>query len=230
MKRDLYSSNEYWIKNPTYHVEDSPWKATQIMNMLCKHSLRPKSICELGCGAGEILRQIQHRLPEATCYGYDISPDAIALAQARENHRLHFHCADLLDTDVEPFDLLLCIDVFEHVEDYPGFLKALRSRGTRTIFHIPLDMTAQAVLRRSPIMRERSRVGHLHYFMKDTALAALEDAGYQVVDWCYTASALVRANKLEAYSKMVPRFLLSLISHDLSVRALGGSSLLVLAK
>ena len=32
----------------------------------------------------------------------------------------------------------------------------------------------------------REQFGHLHYFSKETALATLTDAGYEVVDYSYT--------------------------------------------
>jgi len=45
------------------------------------------------------------------------------------------------------FDSLLCIDVFEHVEDYIGFVKTLKSKATYKIFHIPLDISVLSVIR-----------------------------------------------------------------------------------
>ena len=115
----MYQTGAYVERNPTYHVEDSAWKADQILRMLEKHDLRPRSICEVGCGAGEILKQLQSRLTAATQFvGYEISPQAYALCRERENERLRFFCEDLLATETVAFDLLLCLDVFEHVEDY----------------------------------------------------------------------------------------------------------------
>src|SRR5213075_586346 len=55
----IYQSGEYLDKNPTYHVEDSAWKARQIFQMIEKNRVKPASVCEVGCGAGEILKQLQ---------------------------------------------------------------------------------------------------------------------------------------------------------------------------
>lgn len=229
MDESIYQSGEYVEKNPTYHVEDSAWKARQILRMMSSHQLSPRTICEIGCGAGEILRQLQAQLPETTeLDGYEISPQGFALCQERANERLRFHCADLLSSDAGPFDLLLCIDVFEHVEDYLGFLRRLRPRAARHIFHIPLDISAQGVLRAGPLMLEREEVGHLHYFMKETALATLRDTGYEIVDWFYTPGALANPRSLKARLARWPRKLCSLVNQDLTVRLLGGYSLLVL--
>lgn len=227
----IYQTGEYLEKNPTYHVEDSAWKAGQILRMIEKHELRPQSICEVGCGAGEILKQLQSRLPTAAQFvGYEISPQAFALCQERANQQLRFFCADLVATQSEKFDLLLCLDVFEHVEDYLGFLRGLLSKGEFKIFHIPLDLSVQWVWRKRPIMREREQAGHLHYFMKETALATLQDAGYEVIDWFYTPGAIANPRSVKAKLASLPRRLLSAINQDLVVRILGGYSLLVLTK
>ena len=227
----IYQTGEYVDLNPTYHVEDSAWKAGQILRMIEKHELRPQSICEVGCGAGEILKQLQSRLPADTQFvGYEISPQAFALCQERANRHLRFFCADLVATQSEKFDLLLCLDVFEHVEDYLGFLRGLLSKGEFKIFHIPLDLSVQWVWRQRPIMREREQAGHLHYFMKETALATLQDAGYEVIDWFYTPGAIANPRSVKAKLASLPRRLLSAINQDLVVRILGGYSLLVLAR
>ena len=50
------------------------------------------------------------------------------------------------------FDLLLMLDVFEHVEDYIGLLRAVRSKAKQKLFHIPLDLSVQSVLRRDGLL------------------------------------------------------------------------------
>jgi hypothetical protein len=86
------------------------------------------------------------------------------------------------------------------------------------------------VMRGRPILREREQAGHLHYFMKDTALAALWDAGYEVFDWSYTAGAIDHPRSIKAKLASWPRRIFTRLSPDLTVRVLGGYSLLVLAK
>jgi SAM-dependent methyltransferase len=227
----IYQTGEYVERNPTYHVEDSAWKAGQVLDLIEQHQLSPRTICEVGCGAGEILKQLQLRLPaETRLFGYEISPPAFRLCRQRENDRLSFFCEDLLAASTAHFDLLLCLDVFEHVEDYFGFLRGLRSKATHKIFHIPLDLSVQWVWRSAPIMRERQQAGHLHYFTTETALATLRDTGYEVVDWRYTAGAIARPRSLKARLASWPRRLLASVNQDLVARVLGGYSLLVLAK
>lgn len=229
--QDIYRSGAYVEKNPTYHVEDSAWKAAEVLKLIERHRLAPQTVCEVGCGAGEILRQLQLRLAAGTqLFGYEISPQAFTLCQERENESLKFFCEDLIASATPAFDLLLCMDVFEHVEDYFAFLRGLREKADYKIFHIPLDLSVQWLWRCEPIMRERRQGGHLHYFMKETALATLRDTGYEVVDWRYTAGAIANPRSVKARLASWPRRVLSTINQDLVVRVLGGYSLLVLAK
>lgn len=227
----IYVDGSYANRNPQYHVEDSPWKAQQILKMLDRNNLVLGTICEIGCGAGEILHQLQLNLPNnVNFYGYDISPQAYALCKYRENTRLHFFNEELPDNSIHNIDLLLCMDVVEHIEDYLGFLRKLRNKANYKIFHLPIDMTVQMVLRNKPIIRVREVVGHLHYFSKDTALLSLKDAGYKILDWFYTPSGIDRPKGVKMNLARLPRSIFYRISKDLSVRILGGYSILILSK
>ncbi|WP_197322800.1 methyltransferase domain-containing protein, partial [Ralstonia solanacearum] len=98
------------------------------------------------CGAGEILVHRKARLPATSFVGYEMSEQAFKLAATRERDGIHYVKGNLLEFD-ESFGALLCIDVFEHVDDYIGFIKALKSRADSKVFHIPLDLSVQSVLR-----------------------------------------------------------------------------------
>ena len=227
-----YTDGDYLKQNPTWHVEDSPWKADQIFRAITRNALSPQTVCEVGCGAGEVLAQLQQKLPDdCRFWGYDISPQAIDLSRQRANERLQFKQLDLFAEPDAMFDLLLVIDLIEHLDDYYGFLRKLRSRGRYAIFHIPLELSAYSVLRSYPILDSRASVGHIHYFTKDTALAALAETGYEVVDWFYPEWRMRLRGKpfRQKVLTMLRRSLLH-VKTDLAVRLLGGFSLMVLAR
>ncbi len=231
MSDSLYVSDEYSRRNPGYHAEDSPFKAGQVLAMMERHHLAPASICEVGCGVGEILCQLQKRLPpETRLDGYEISPQAFEVCRGKMNSRLQFYCEDLLARNTELYDVLLCLDVVEHIEDCFGFLRKLKAKARWKIFHIPLDLTAQSVLRLKPILRGREQAGHIHYFVKDTALALLQETGHEVLDWFYTPIGLERAVAWPAKLALWPRRLTAWCSPDFAARVLGGYSLMVLTR
>lgn len=188
----------------------------------------PKNIVEVGCGGGEILNQLYEHLPNDVHFkGYDISNDAIKLAKKREKKRLNIYQEDFLKVK-KKFDLLLLIDVFEHVDNYFQFLKLLREKSKYFIFHIPLEIHAQGIIRNIQI-KARKNVGHLHHFSKDTAIATLLDCGYKVVDLFYTNESFDLKKTLKSKVMNIPRRILFEIDKDFTVRLLGGFSLLVLA-
>ncbi|MGC1778480.1 MAG: class I SAM-dependent methyltransferase [Xanthobacteraceae bacterium] len=227
----IYSDGAYLTKNPSWHAENSPWKARQIEAILRKNAVVAGSIAEVGCGAGEILVQLQKAFPDADYSGFEVSPQAFALCRERESARIHYHLKDLLEDNAVYFDVLLVIDVFEHVDDYLGFLKGLRDKARFKVFHIPLDLSLQTLFRGHPILKQRETVGHLHYFFKDTALATLKYCGYEVIESIYTAAS-VEGTDLSLPSELLklPRRFMFKFNPDIAVRVLGGYSLLVLAQ
>jgi len=225
----MYTDGEYLKNNTNWHVEDSAWKATQIVKMLSKHNIDVNEICEVGCGAGEILNQLSQKYPNTKFSGYELSPQAFELCKTRESERVSYYMENLLNKE-DIFDILLCIDVFEHVEDYIGFLKQIKYKAKFHIFHIPLDITVLSVLRNS-MMWARKSVGHLHYFTPETALATLNDSGYEIVDYFFTPSFDELPSKtVKSKLAKLPRKILYSISPKLMVKILGGCSLLVLTK
>jgi hypothetical protein len=232
VNNSIYQDTTYLRRNPHWHAEDSPHKARWIKSLLDDHHVEPKSVCEVGCGAGEILAQLQITCDsEITFIGYEIAHDASEINRSKQNEQLRFAEEDFLEAKTETFDLLLLIDVFEHVEDYIGFLRQLRNRARQFIFHIPLDLHVSSLVRVQPLMRVRESVGHLHYFTRETALATLEDAGFKVIDERFTPGALeLPQTSLATRLMRLPRRIAFKIGPALTARWLGGFSLLVLAE
>jgi len=227
----MYEDGTYLEHSHTWHQEDSPWKAKHIAELLRRNNVMAESICEIGCGGGEILNCLAGEFGKRLkCYGYEISPQAFGICSQKESENLHFFLKDALSEE-ESFDVAMAIDVFEHVEDYLGFLRKMKTKATFKVFHIPLDLSVQTVLRMSPILGQRAAWGHLHYFTKETALASLRDTGYEIVDCVFTKSAIELPNRnwKETLLKW-PRRLLYFVHKDIAARVLGGFSLLVLTR
>jgi len=234
---EIYNSGQY-LENTggTWHSEDSLWKAQQISRIIDNNHLHPKKIAEIGCGAGQILVSLSKTNEFKNCHfeGYDISQDAIDLCASNASN-CSFYCQDLLevaDDNNEKIDILLVIDVVEHVTDYMGFIEKCNKKATYKIYHIPLDVHVSSVLRNT-FIHTRNSVGHLHYFTADSALATLRDTGQEVVDFFYTDGSFGLFRKHPSLKKAVaniPRYVLSRFSVPFAARALGGYSLLVLVK
>lgn len=232
---DIYTDGEYLKNTKTWHIEDSPWKAQQILKVASKINIPLKSVAEIGCGAGRILQELSkdNLFGAARLTGFDVSPQAIKLCEDIQDLNITFACSDLLDIDnSDYFDLLLAMDVFEHVPDYMGFLTKCRQKAKFKIYHIPLDIHVSSVLRNS-LTNARRSLGHLHYFTADTAIATLRDTGHSVIECIYTNSVIELFREHPSLKRAVancPRWLLSRFSVSFAARMLGGYSLLVLAE
>lgn len=227
----IYIDGTYLEKNPLWHSDESPFKAAQIIQMLERNRLKPKTIAEVGCGAGEVLRILQGEMnSDCRFWGYEISPQALTLCDSKANEKLQFKLADISQEEDTFFDMILVLDVIEHVEDYFGFLRGMHPKSDLKIFHFPLDLSVQAVLRKQGLLRRRELFGHIHYFTIETALESLKDAGYEVLDHFYTPRCIELAKETIQKIARLPRMICFAIHQDLTVRILGGYSLLVLAR
>ncbi len=230
MADDIYNNFEYMQKNPTWHSEHSNWKAKQIEKILEQNNTSGDNVFEVGCGAGEILLSLSKTYPNKKFTGYEVSKNIFEVAKHKENECVKFKHVDISKTS-DYSDILLCIDVFEHVENYINFLKELKSHSKKHVFHIPLDINVLGIFR-NKLIKERKAVGHLHYFTIETALATLEDCGYQIIDWNFTDSfskgGIERPIDLKSKILRMIQSILFIISPKFLSKTLGGLSLIVL--
>ncbi|MGH7296946.1 MAG: class I SAM-dependent methyltransferase [Polyangiaceae bacterium] len=218
----MYENGAYLAANPDWHEGNSEWKASKIVDLLRRNHVVPGSLCEVGCGAGAILASLQRTWPECTLSGFEMSPQAFEICRKKANDRLTFHHDDVTKHSAAHFDVLMLIDVFEHVEDYMGLLRKVRPMAHYKVFHVPVDLSALGVAREA-MMMARERVGHLHYFTKKTALATFDDCGYQVVDHFYTARGLeIAGPDWKTRLMKLPRAIAFRLSPDRAALLLGG--------
>jgi len=238
--RELYASDDYARRHPSYHLEHAARKAAEITDLLAreahlldrlKHGGTPR-IVEIGCGAGGVLaatRAVLAAIGVVGEYGgFDISPSAVHMARERWPG-IQFECADYVDRD-ETADVVMMIDFFEHLADPMSYLRAVQPRTAHAVFRIPLDASVyNRLFGKLPELRRR--LGHLHFYSYGTALRCLRECGYFV-----QRAELVENFRDETNLKTVgarinyfPRALLSAVSRRACARVLGGLSLVVLA-
>jgi SAM-dependent methyltransferase len=230
---DIYIDGTYLKNNPDWGIKDAAWKAEIISQLLKKNNFAPKEIIEVGCGAGGILKALSNDFGKnVKLTGYDISPQAIAMAKKLENENLNFYNEDISQAQNIHTNLLLTIDVLEHVDDYYNFLLDIRSKSEFFVFHIPLDLACRTILKPHILMQQRNAVGHIHYFTKEMVQWILKDKGYTIVDWIYT-KPVIDVYPPDSFKRRIKKILRNLsfsINRDLSAKLWGGYSMMILAK
>ena len=175
--------------------------------------------------------QLSRELPETIkLFGFDISKDAINLATQKKTGRIQFELKDITDQSEKYFfDLLLVIDVIEHVNNYFKFLAAIASKGRYTIFHIPLDMCVWSLFREKMLIESKERVGHIHNFTEDFIISILTDYGFKIIDKIYTEPTFEKTSFKQKFINGIRKILFR-INKRFCTKVLGGYSVLLLTE
>lgn len=227
---ERYSGGAYAAATGDWHDDDAAWKARHIYALAGDILSAADLVVDVGCGTGGVLNALRPELPSTTALmGFEPAPDAFRIARQRAKSGLEFRQVSIFSSGVNA-DTLLCIDVFEHVDDYLGFLRQLRDHAENFIFHIPLDLSLRSLWNHWP-MEARETVGHLHYFTAETARATLADCGYTIERQRFTHAILaLPPTALGMKIRRAPHRLLFKCDPAFCSLVLGGCSLLVLAK
>jgi SAM-dependent methyltransferase len=228
---DAYQSGAYAQANPDWHEGDAPHKAAVLAEVARSLGWSPAKVVDVGCGVGAVLEAFVADLrtvrSDVVGEGWDPSPEAIRRAQSRASETLRFVCGDVVAQGTHA-ELALCIDVVEHVPDDLAFVTALRDRADRFLFRIPLDLSALDLLRPHRLLDARRQLMHRHVYTRELALELLERAGFRVVH--------VRYDRVPPPGDTLRRRVVDAVRRasfarlpDLTVRALGGWSLVVAA-
>lgn len=95
---------------------------------------KTKEVLDVGCGGGIFTFYLHSALPELSITGIDSSPKAIQAAQAyaNSNHlKLNFHKQSATQLTQKKYNLIICYELIEHVEDPKTLLKALSQQLTK---------------------------------------------------------------------------------------------------
>jgi len=135
--------------------------------------LKPSSVCDVGCGNGEGLGIIQQKMPDIPLTGLDISQGVI------QQNRLRFKGITFENVDInleninQRFDMVTCMEVVEHCEDYKAVLKRLASMTEKWLFiSVPCG----------PLFPIDRRVGHVRHFHPHQITDVLKQEGFHIAE------------------------------------------------
>lgn len=159
----------------------------EIVDLLPKFSQR---VLEIGCGSGQTLEMLKNKQFCAETVGIELFATAADEARSRVDA---VYCMDVeigpLPEQIGKFDLILLLDVLEHLVDPWTFLRHLKDKylavDGKIIISLPNARHFSLVL---PLLRgrfdyvERGLLdkSHLRFFTKDSAAKLLKGAGLNI--------------------------------------------------
>jgi SAM-dependent methyltransferase len=141
----------------------------------------PQSVLDLGCGNGSLLLSLHQQWPDAELRGIDPSQESIA--RAREAG-IDAHCGRVGHIQLEPADLVVSVNVVEHVEDPSAFV------GSMTTLVSPGGSLLLACPDGGRAWLELLFVDHMWSFAGSHLARLASSAGLDVASWAQAPSAL----------------------------------------
>jgi len=223
---DTYSQNTGgWLPN-----EDEA-KAATILRVLRKAQVFEgvKSILDVGCGIGGILRHVHAQLmPGVRGLGIDLSSIAIDMAKKDPILGLEFKAIPLAEVE-GCFDLIVLSHVLEHVPDWDKFLSEIVSKtGSFIYLNVPLEVNVVSAMRGRSLLDTYRKYGHIHFFDEGFLIAYLKDCGFEIIAKDYGEEFMVQTSTLRGKIARLPRWILGRFSKKIASRILGGYSLALL--
>lgn len=130
------------------------------------------SVLDVGCGTGTLLEDVRDRHPHVALFGSDFSPLATEIT-ARNLPGAETAVLDLVEGPLpRRFDLVLCTDVVEHIEDDQTAINSIAAMTGK----YALISTLQGRMR--PVEKN---VGHVRNYAYGELQAKVEKAGLKVI-------------------------------------------------
>lgn len=144
----------------------------------------PMNLIDIGCSEGFVIRYLQNLWPGIQCYGIDI--DFEALKRGQYIHRgVQIQKASIYNIPfkAEAFDIVLCLEVLEHLDEPEKALRDLR-RVTRRycLFSVPNEPLFRVAnfLRGKSISRLGNDIDHVNHWNKKNFTKLLQETGFVI--------------------------------------------------
>ncbi|HGG57742.1 MAG TPA: class I SAM-dependent methyltransferase [Nannocystis exedens] len=146
--------------NKQKHESQNPIQRALIANftramLRLVNTVKPRSILDVGCGEGYMLAAIADAGIDAELSGLDLNPAAIADARSRLGKRARLEVRDARElADLgEQFDLVMMLEVLEHLDDPTAMLPLL---GRLSSAHVLLSVPWEPFFRGLNLLRGKN--------------------------------------------------------------------------
>lgn len=188
MKNTYY--DQLWLKEWGYCASIGPSTRSRerIIIRLMKKFAMKGDLLDVGCGIGTLLSQIPVKTGITEISGCDFSQEAIEIA---ERAGFNVFVADLTDINTFPpkkYDIIICSEVLEHIEDDDSALLHLHSlvqNGGRIVISVPYAKQNWSA--------HDEFAGHIRRYEYDELTQKIERANFSILEsfvWGFPVYAL----------------------------------------
>ena len=200
--KSLYCDDEYILRNPTLHREDSSWKVSKIIPLVDKlmsgFDKNEMNLLDVGGGAGVIINAVSRYISnkyniKVNKYLLDLSPGMLEV-QMKENpdfkRALNENICETSISEKE-MDLTLMVDILEHIPDDYKALMEVKRISKFVIFKVPLEDSLSHriwnfVRRGKPRRHLAESVGHINFYNFRAVKYRIEKYTGQIMYYYFT--------------------------------------------
>ncbi len=181
LSEDKFNQQTYIANNPTLALEDVEYKFYYIEKLLQEIEISNKrvTILDVGGGGGFLGRMIcdyfSKQGKSIEFHILDISQTMIEVQKSNNPYVSKAHNCSLEDLRVDvKFDLVLMIDVIEHIPNKDEASSILQRISHYAIYNIPVEINLFDILRNNYMKNkyyalQTETLGHLHFFSYQSA-------------------------------------------------------------
>jgi SAM-dependent methyltransferase len=155
-------------------------KADHVVALLRRAGVRPRTLVEIGCGAGSLLAELAARGVAPELAGFDLSAAAIDIARGQDLPGVRFDAFDGARVPVadRTYDVAVLSHVLEHVPEPAALLVEAARVASWVLVEVPLERNRSAA--RPAKRAEAARIGHIQFFDRDTIRDLCAGAGLAI--------------------------------------------------
>jgi len=214
---NIYNDNTYLEKNPTLHTEDSEFKFQNVKKFLDLVVVKKNKIkiLDIGGGAGIIgklvLEYFQNKGNLVTFHSLDLSTQMLKIQKINNPQIKKTMNCSIEECSEKNYNLILMIDVIEHIENKQSVAKHLNYLGENIIYNIPIEKNLFDYLKNLTqsfkyYEKQKKRWGHVHFFSVNSALSFLKKHHKVVESYFQPYCFHYRDSNFETYLKLRRKF------------------------
>lgn len=183
---------QYLKLHKDLHDSDSKDKIDAIMSIL-PVDFKPKSILDVACGSGKILLEISKRVGSKKNVGLDISKKIIDTAKDNDKGKTtKWIVSDIFNYNERGFNLVLAIDIIEHLGDDKMFLEKLAHLGEFFVMKVPIEhnfvndtLFLLSKGKIDPLKDTEFRYGHIQHYGMESFITLIQQSSLKIIKLDY---------------------------------------------